>query len=103
MEGPHEVILRHFPFFMEQATCALGFPNPPGQVVHNHQLVLKRMGKKILKKKNPNWALYVEDIGSYIWLLNLAPEFEQHMKPLSKKSDANLNKKIILHAWSMRF
>ena len=63
----------------------------------------KEDGKKNSKKKNPNWALYVEDIGSYIWLLNLAPEFEQHMKPLSKKSDANLNKKIILHAWSMRF
>ena len=42
VRGPHEVILGDFPFFTEQATCALiFFPNPTGQVVHNCHLVIR--------------------------------------------------------------
>ena len=71
-----------FPFFMEQATCALiFFLDPSSQGVHNHHLVLR--GK------------YPTQIGHHMWKIpapKLAPTFGQHMEPPPQPSNANVTK-----------
>ena len=64
-EGPHEVILRDFPFFMVLTTCALMFfPNPSGQVVHNHHLVLREINP--IQIGHHMWNILALEFGSYI-------------------------------------
>ena len=62
--------LGDFSFFMEQATCALIFllPNPFGQVMHNHHLVLRG-------KTPPKLGIICERYE----LLNLALTYRQLM------------------------
>jgi hypothetical protein len=92
LEGPHEVILGDFPFFMVLTTCALiFFPNPPGQVVHNHHLVLR--------ERNP-----IQD-GHHMWNI-LALEFCSYISAThgtASKNKEHLPNKKIMHVWGMRF
>jgi hypothetical protein len=66
LEGPHEVILGDFPFFMEQAHAFfyLFFLDPSHQVVHNRHVVLREKNSPklgIICERNwlLNWLLYL--------------------------------------------
>ena len=82
-EGPHEVILGVFPFFMEQATFALLFI----------QMHLLKLCTTVTLSKRGKTPPKLGIICERYRLLNLAPTFGQHMERPSKTSNANPNKK----------
>ena len=87
--GSHKVVFERFSLFHgARNMCIYCVPNPSGQVVHNHHLVLR--GGKIPIQS-----------GHHMWKI-LAPTYRQLMGPRRKTSKCQPNKNIV-HAQSMRF
>ena len=98
LEGPHEVILGDFAFAMEEATCPLSFFC---FCFFSSKSIMSSCAQPppCPKEKNPHpdWASYVRDIGSYIWLLHSSNTWTR----LPKQVIPTYQK--IIHAWNMRF
>ncbi len=84
LEGSHEAIWGDFPFFMEQATCALISSSFKSIWWSCGQLSPCPKGKT-----PPKLGIKCERYR----LLNLTLTFEQHMEPPPKTSNAKLTKK----------
>ena len=82
LEGHMRSSLGGFPFFIEQATCTLVFflPNPSGQVVHNHHLVLR--GKKNTHSYwHHMWKITSPKFASYIWAAHVTASQNKQYQP----------------------